>query len=180
VETTVRVNYGGGGRDRPSYRIYTCRTGKHLSRKAAPIDAYVESVVLAWAMSPDAADSVQDRDRPDYEPLKRELGVLQMRLTQMTEDFADGELTREQLRAGTERARTRIGEIEHQLARVDRSAVLSDLIADPGQKWASFSLERRRRAIDMLMTVTIMNGYSGRPGGRRFHPETVRVDLKLG
>lgn len=173
--TTVRVSY----RDDKT-RIYRCRARAHLGRKADPIDAYVKDVVLAWAMSPEAADSIQDRERPDYGPLAHELGVLQLRLTQMTEDFAVGDLTREQLRAGTERARTRIGEIEHRLAHVDRSAVLADLIADPWKKWAEFSLDRRRRAIDMLMTVTVLHGRGGRPGGRRFQPETVRLDLKLG
>lgn len=175
--TTVRVNY----RDRGD-RQYTCRAHAHLWRKAQPIDDLIETSMILWATSKGAREFLVDDRRPDYAALKDEAGLLRRRLVQMSEAFADGALTFEQLRAGTERATARIDAIDEELAHVARSAALADLVrADVGEAeraWRAMSLDRQRRAIDLVMTVTILRGHPGRPGGKRFDPATVRVEVR--
>jgi site-specific DNA recombinase len=152
------------------------RSGGHVTRAGDPVDALVSGVVVRVLSSPDAAALLVDRDAPDAAELNGEAVALRARLDGLAVSWADGALTDSQLRTMTERLRQRLGEVEARMTASTRAPVLAGLAgaADVAARWAALPLDRRRAAVDVLMTVTILP--AGR--GRGFDPRSVRVDPK--
>jgi hypothetical protein len=110
-----------GGRTRDRQRIYRCSaTYGHFGRKADPVDEYVGAVVVERSRARRvraAARSGDDR----LHAVRMEAQAARARLRRARVDYADGVLTSSQMRTATERLRTRIGELERQLAELGRS-----------------------------------------------------------
>ena len=89
--------------------------------------------------------------------------------------FADGEIDRAALLAGTTRADTRLAEIEAKLADAASDSAVAPLLGsgDIRAAWNSLDLSRQRAVIDALMTVHLLSPGRGR---RSFQPETVRIE----
>lgn len=176
--TTVKTGYGGGTRGGASnYRVYTCRKSKHISRRADHIDEYVTAVILDWASTPAAAAVLAAKSGPDIAELRQEAAALSMRLDQMAEDFADGTLSREQMRAGSERARLRLAEAQRVIDSAHASTAIGPLVtADPAAVWEGMSLDRRRQAISMTFTVTLLPRPVGTAVRPRFDPDLLRIE----
>jgi hypothetical protein len=79
-------------------------------------------------LSRDARDLLIDDDRADLADLRAEQSTLRMRLDQLAEQFADGALSASQLRAGSERLRARLADVEAKMVHVDRAPLLADLV----------------------------------------------------
>lgn len=176
-DTTVKVSYRESNAAGKPVRIYKCRSHAHLSREAGFCDWRVSERVIARLSRKDARELLIDDDRPDMAALRTDADVLRMRLEQLAEDFADGTLTASQLRAGTERLRARLGDIEIRMAHVDRAALLADLVTaqDVRKAWQAVGLDRQRAIIDVLYTVTLLP----RPPGRTEPSlESVRMEGK--
>lgn len=174
---TVKVSYRENNAAGESVRIYKCREHPHLSRVAAFCDAVVIERVIARLSRDDARDLLIDDDRPDMAALRSESDVLRIRLEQLAEAFADGTINASQLRAGTERLRARLGELEAQMVHVDRAPLLADLVnaEDVEDAWHISGLDRQRAIIDLLYTVTLLP----RPPGRTEPTlESVRMEPK--
>ena len=94
-----------------------------------------------------------DDDREDLAALRVEQSTLRMRLDQLAEQFADGTLTAGQLKAGTERLRTRLADLEARMIHVDRAPLLADLVTahDVRKAWEGIGLDRQRA---VLMSFT--------------------------
>jgi DNA invertase Pin-like site-specific DNA recombinase len=161
----VKVNYRRDvDHDGNAVRVYRCRASGHLSRVADWCDWRVSERVIARLSQPDARDLLVDNQREDMSELRQEEAALRMRLDQLGEDFADGMITRETLRSGTERLRTRLADLEARMSHVDRAPLLADLVTaeDVRAAWEGIGLDRQRAVIDLLYTVTLMP----RPPGR--------------
>jgi hypothetical protein len=150
---------------------------RHINRLAEPVDRFVSDVVVARLSRQDAADLLVDDERPDVDALREELRAKRSRLDALALDFADGSLTASQLRIATERLRSRIADLESQMADAGRVDVLGDLVRaeDAQAVWDALSRGRQRAVIDALMTVRVHG--VGR-GTRTFRPESVEIIWK--
>jgi site-specific DNA recombinase len=176
--TTVRVNYRGRpNADGKPVRTYRCRAHPHLTREAVFCDWRVTERVMARLSRDDARDLLIDDDREDLAGLRAEQQALRMRLDQLAEAFADGTISAAQLKAGSERLRARLVDVQARMVHVDRAPILADLVTahDVRKVWESIGLDRRRAVIDLLYTVTLMP----RPAGNAAPPlDSVRMEAK--
>jgi site-specific DNA recombinase len=169
------VHGGGASHGKP---IYRCRSGRHVSRLAAPVDEYIGALVIARLSRADARDllTAPDIARPDVPALREEAMALRARLDTVAAEFADDPaITPGQLRTITTRLRDRLAEVETELADAGRVDTLSPLLDadEPGKAWDAMGTERRRAVIDTLFTEVRLL-LPGR-GTRTFRPETVEV-----
>lgn len=164
-----------GGNARRGVRAYRCSaTTGHLARMAEPVEEFVSAVVVARLSRSDARDLLVKRSTVDTAALHVEATGLRERLDALAVDFADGDLTSSQLRAASERIRSRLAKIEGELADAGKVDVLGDLVGsgDVQAVWDGFTTDRKRAVIAALMTVTLHP--PGR-GTRTFRPETVGI-----
>jgi len=175
------VTSGGAARtrvdgSRPT--VYRCRTRKHVTRDAAPVDDLVSRIAVERLSRPDAAALLVDDDAPDAGELRAEAQTLRSRLETLAVEFADGALTAGQLRAATERLRSRLTSVEAAQARTGRAPVLGDVVgADDVQKaWNGLPFDRKRAVIDTLMAVTIDPEHVR--GRREFDPRLIRIEWR--
>jgi DNA invertase Pin-like site-specific DNA recombinase len=174
-ETTVKVTYRGErDRDGKLVRAYRCSKSSHLTREASFCDWRVSERVIYRLSRSDAQDLLIDDDREDLAELRTEQSTLRLRLDQLAEQFADGALGASQLRAGTERLRTRLADLESRMVHIDRAPLLADLVTadDVRKAWEKLSLDRQRAVIDLLYTVTLLSRPPGRKPAAR---ESVRM-----
>ncbi|PVZ07863.1 DNA invertase Pin-like site-specific DNA recombinase [Actinomycetospora cinnamomea] len=158
---------------------YRCAEGHHIHRRAAGVDDYVTSIVLERLSRNDARDLLGAHDRADVAALSTKATALRTRLEVLATEFADGTLTSAQLRAATERLRTKLADVEQQIADAGQTSALTPLVTaqDVRAVWDELPLSQQRAVIDTLMTVTLQR--SGR-GARRFTPDTVEIEWKSG
>jgi site-specific DNA recombinase len=168
------------GRTQHGQRTYRCGQNRgHLSRGAEPVDELVVALVVGRLSKPDAADLMMVPDDGDdgfdVGALREEATALRTRLGELSDLFADGEITAAQLSRGTERARHTLQAVEQRLADAGRVSVLGELVAagDVQAVWDDLDLDQQRAVIAALMVVTLLP--PGR-GARVFRPETVQVE----
>jgi site-specific DNA recombinase len=189
----LRVSTAGGKR-LPAYRCKardnTRQTG-HVTRAAMPLDAYVERLVVARLQCPDAAELFAEPADPDLDAnaLHTETAAIGQRLDDLSTAFADGAITVSQLRAGTDKLRARLAEIEDTLA---SATAVNPLIGLAGQSdiaeiWYGttpdrsdgLDLGRRRAVLTKLITITVLPTSRGRrPDGTYFDPTGIHITWK--
>jgi DNA invertase Pin-like site-specific DNA recombinase len=175
--TTVKVTYREADANGRNVRAYRCRNSSHLTREASFCDWRVTERVVARLSRDDARDLLIDDDREDLADLRAEQSSLRMRLDQLAEQFADGTLTAAQLKAGTERLRTRLADLEARMVHIDRAPLLADLVTaqDVRKAWEAAGLDRQRAVIDLLYVVTLL---PRGPGRKPAEIESVRMEAK--
>lgn len=143
--------------------LYRCRPRGCVGRRRDWADEYIADVIVERLSRPDAAELLVDHNRPDVPALQEESRALRLRLDDLAADYADGSIDRTQLRAGTDRARRRLAEIEQAMRHVSRAPVLADLVDadDVRAVWDNLGLERRRAVARALMDVRLHPGGSG-------------------
>lgn len=171
-----RVHAGASARR--GIRGYRCAESMgHFARTAAPVEEYVSQVITARLSLPDAAHLLTDTKRADLPQLRTEATALRQRLNSLATDFADGELTSQQLRAASARIKEKLAAAEAAMADAGRVNVLGPLInaGDARAAWDAMHTSQRRAVVDTLAIVTIHP--PGR-GTRTFRPETVGIEWK--
>jgi site-specific DNA recombinase len=153
----LRATYPGGKR-RPM--TYACRSGYHLARLGAPLDEYVEMVVLKALRDSDTHLLLRDGRKVDVGDLHTRRAALQARLDDLAAMFAEGAIDGSQLRRGTSELRTQLAGIDNQLAELARRNPVADLLAD-GQdaveeRWAASSPDMKGKIVNELMNVTVL------------------------
>ncbi|AWK73174.1 hypothetical protein CBI38_18030 [Rhodococcus oxybenzonivorans] len=166
------VHAGGARR---VYRQYRCSEGHHLQRMAAPVEDFVEALIVGRLSKPDALALFAPKVEADTRDLSAEADVLRRRLEDLAEDY--GIMTRDQFRTANEKVRTRLAELEAEIAAAGAADVIAPLVAsgDVAAAWEDLTTARKRAVIDVLADVTIHP--PGR-GTRTFRPETVLVDFQ--
>lgn len=158
--------------------IYVCMDHAHISRKVAPIDEYVEAVIVARLSRPDAASAFTRPDQTDRaEELRREQRTLTDRLDGLAEAFAMGDIDRRQMTAGTARLRDRLEAIAAELPSLATTPAVGPLVGaeDVGKAWSALDTETRRSIVGLLAKVTL---HSAGQGARIFRPETVQIEWR--
>ncbi|MFE1441578.1 recombinase family protein [Streptomyces sp. NPDC058739] len=192
----------GGARAGEGQR-YRCEAG-HLTRYAEPIDDFVERVVIARLARPDAraafsTPAAEAPAAPSMEALNTRHAALNARLEALVEAFSDDdEADPVEFRKASRSLRNKITAVEQQIADavtavaaarepgpldvVDMPELVRRHEADPADAltwWReTYTLERRRKILATLATVTILPGRRGRPkaGAPTFDPESVAID----
>jgi DNA invertase Pin-like site-specific DNA recombinase len=171
-------NIYAGGNARRGVRAYRCaETTGHFARMAGPVEKYVVEMILRRVAHPDALDLLTDATRPDLPKLRAEATALRRRLNSLATDFADGDLTAQQLRAATARINEKLAAAENAMADAGRVDLLGPLIRtdDARSAWDCLSDSTKRAVVDTLVTVTVHP--PGR-GTRNFNPDTVTLRWK--
>jgi site-specific DNA recombinase len=178
-------SFSASARRRKTKPVYTCRTGKHVIRDAAQVDAFVEAVIVERLSRPDARELLVADRRADTTNLHLRDAALRERLDELGRLYGEGAVDAPQLQAATAAIRAQREQITAQLAAASRGSVLAGVVdaPDPAAVWAGLDLSRRRAIVDVLATVTILPARKGRrPGWRSgesyFDPATVRVEPK--
>jgi site-specific DNA recombinase len=179
---------GGRSRGRPLKPTYTCRTGKHVVRDAAELDAFIEKLILERLSRPDAADLLAPDQRVDTTALHLRDAALRARLDELGRLYGEDMIDAAQLAEGTAAIRRHREEITAQLAAASRGSVLAGVAdaADPAKVWAGLDLSRRRAIVDVLVDVVILPAaHKGRRAGWRagetyFDPASVQITWKRG
>lgn len=157
-------------------RLYRCRRGC-VGRRMDWVDDWVTAHVLARLSSPDAADLLADRDRPDMGALRAEAAAIRVELDAIAAAYGRRTVSLRQLEVGSADLNRRLEEIEALQAHTSREPVLRGLVgaADVAAVWESLPLDRRRAVVQVLVEVTVLPGGSGR---RQLDPSTVLVRPK--
>jgi site-specific DNA recombinase len=181
---TVR-SFSASAQRRKTKPVYTCRTGKHVIRDAAEVDAFVEAVILERLSRPDARELLVPDRQADAASLHLRDAALAERLVELGRLYGDGTIDAPQLQAATAAIRAQRQKITAQLAAASRGSVLAGVAdaPDPAKVWKGLDLSRKRAIIDTLATVAILPARRGRrPGWRAgesyFDPATVAITPK--
>jgi hypothetical protein len=172
------------------YPVYRCKardlpTGArgHVSRKAADLNDFVQAVIVERLRRPDAVELLR---RPpvdvDMDALRATAIELAERLDQLAVAHADGQITLSQLTRGSDRMRTRLAEVQAQIAAVEQTDPLAGLVGIPDVEgaWRRIDLGRQRAVLDALMTVTVHPWSRHRgPGGARFDPDSIGIEWRM-
>lgn len=165
------------GKSSAGYPAYRCEDHAHLSRKAEPIEEFVNAVAVARLSLPDTVVLFAKDDAVDVDQLRRDRAVTQAKLDGLTALFTDGVLTESSVRSKSAELRKQLNDIDTALDASNDSLVADIAAADDVEgAWLSLDIERKRLILDALMTVTVLP--VGRGGARGFDPDTVRIDPK--
>ena len=166
------------GAKEPRGRTYVCESRRHVARRAEPVEGLVVGTVLARLAQPDARELFARPDSRDRaHVLREEEAGLRARLDGLAQAFAEGEIDREQLRAGSQRLKARQATVIDLLSTLSITPAVAGLVAGPSVQdtWNALDMDRQRAVIDTLLAVTL---HSPGQGARRFDPNTVRLTWK--
>ncbi|MFI6396656.1 recombinase family protein [Rhodococcus coprophilus] len=167
------VHAGGARRETRSYR---CSAHNHMQRVAAPVEEFVEALIVGRLSMPDALAVFSPTVEVDVAPLREAADVVRRRLDDIAVDYGDGVMTRSQFVAATEKGRARLAQLEAEITSAGSVDLIAPLVAsgNVAAAWADLSTARKRTVIDVLADVVI---YPPGRGVRTFRPETVEVDF---
>jgi site-specific DNA recombinase len=184
----VRSTSPGSSRGRRTKPGYTCRSGKHVVRDAAEVDAYIEQTIIERLSRPDAADLLAPDQKRDTAGLHTRDAALRARLDELGRLYGEGTIDAAQLAQGTAAIRRQREAITAALAAASRGSVLAGVAdaADPAKVWAGLDLSRKRAIIDVLVEVVILPAHhkgrrpAWRAGETYFDPASVEITWKRG
>lgn len=164
----------------PGVRTYECTTKRHVSRKAQHLDAYIETAVLRRLQRDDAHGLLQAAPPGvDLAALQKEALVKRERRKNLTEDYADGLIGRDEMRAGVARLKAQLDVIESRIAAAGEVDVLAPLVLAQDfdaawDVWARYPMTSRRTVLKRVVKIVVKRGRVGRPpAAGAFDPSTV-------
>ncbi|WP_367325348.1 recombinase family protein [Streptomyces sp. HUAS ZL42] len=183
------VRPGGAGAGQP--QLYRCTQGGHVSRTAAPIDNYVERVIIARLCREDAREAFTAPAPAvpagaSTDDLNASHAALTARLEALADAFAgDDDADPVEYRVASRRLRERIAAVEQEITEVATAAAsaaqpgalddvdLPELVRRQGEDpddaltwWRDiYGLEKRRKILATLAVVTLLRARQGRPAG---------------
>ncbi len=161
---------------------YGCRVSKHVIRKADPVDAFVQGLVLERLSQPDAGELLAAREDPvDVRGAQRDMREARRTLDALAAALGAGEMDLQEWRVARQAATARLEKAEQVLAQAVQANPVAGLVGaeDIGAAWNRFDLSRKRAVISYLMTVRLRPARRGRlPGGAYFDAESVEIVWK--
>lgn len=173
----VKRGASGKGVGGISRKIYRCDGRGCTTRDKAALEELVTAVILARLRRPDAADLLAPSPAAQPE-CEVEATQLRQRLSDAAEDYAEGLLTRDQLRSITVRLRPRVEQLEASSppASTDQASLAEMVSAeDVHAAWERLDLRQRKVLVDLLVSVTVLPAPRGRAP---FDPAAVRIEWK--
>lgn len=161
---------------------YGCRETKHVMRKAEPLDAYVQWMLLDRVGRPDMADLLAAREEPvDVRGAQRDMREARATLDALAAALGAGEMGLQEWRVARQAANARLEMAEQTLAGAVQVNPVASLVGaeDIDAAWTALDLSRKRAVISYLMRVRVFPARRGRlPGGTYFDAESVRIEWK--
>jgi Recombinase len=140
---------------------YRCTASTHLSRTQPELDAYVESVVLAYLSDEERLHKIlaEKRNDVDVDGLRTRRTALAAQKDELATLFTDGVLDGPAVRRESSKLTTSIAAIDTTLADAARRNPVAELIADGPEmlekRWAALSPDLKGKIIDEIFTVTV-------------------------
>ncbi|MFK5691373.1 recombinase family protein [Ornithinimicrobium sp. LYQ92] len=159
----------------PRGPLYYCQTRKHIARRAEDIDNLVHEFVIARLRQPNAVEIfARPQQKDKAADLRQEQSRLRTTLKGLAEAFADGDIDRAGLKAGSKRVNDRLEVVTTELADLTRTPILADLARsdDVATAWEQTDVDTQRTIVSELLHVTI---HSPGRGARTFDPATVNL-----
>jgi hypothetical protein len=170
-----------GGRN-AGQRKYECReSNSHVVISGAPLDEYVEKVVLKVLSGTDIRQRIGAAKDIDADGLHAKRAGLQARLDELAGMFAEGAIDASQLRRGTSDLRTQLSGVDNVLAELARTSPVAKVLTDGDdlpRTWEQSSPDIKGKIIDELMVVTVHK--ATRKGGPGFDYGRVHIEPKDG
>lgn len=155
---------------------YACRGCHGVRRAQEPVDELVTEVVMRRLERPDAANLFSRGDDRAATEARNEIDVVDARLANAADSFAEGDIDRQQLARITATLRTKRETLEAELRRAMPPAVPMEAVGALARtSWAALDIDQRRALMRALVEVTILPTGAGK---RTFDPESVRIDWK--
>ncbi|MGI5223240.1 recombinase family protein [Nocardia sp. CA-290969] len=137
--------------------IYRCRRCHRVVQRIELVDDHINDLIVGRLSKSDAADLLVDQKHPDLEEKRVEAAALRSRLKTLAMSFADGDIDKDQLRAGTERAKSKLKAIEQSIEDANRSRIFKGVVGkENAPKFRGLHLDRRRAITASLMSVTLL------------------------
>lgn len=175
----LRVSLKGNQRWGTKSHLYVCDDKGCTGRNQGSVDELVRAVVVARLQRADALDWLMGDDEAAQTADKR-ARELRGRLEDAAEDYADGTITRDQMKRITALLTP---EIEQAEADRDRHAGSRDLdllreVSGPraGERWDELEVSQRRALLEALGMAVIIDKVKRRGPG--FDPESVRIEWR--
>ena len=132
--------------------IYRCVTS-HLTIRGEAAEEFVLDVVQARLAKPDAVAATSAGADAEVATLRRRITALKETATALAEDFADGLISREAMRAGITKAEATGRDLSERLASLEvEQGAKANLPADI----RSAPLDVQRATIDALVSITVL------------------------
>jgi site-specific DNA recombinase len=147
---------------------YVCRNKAHLGRSAAPLDAYVEMLVLGLLRRDDIARKLTTCDGVDTDALRAKRKALKAKKGQLATLLTDGVLDESDVRRESKRLAEQIDGITTVLSAATRTSPAAQMLADGvdkvGEHWDAASPDIKGKVISELMVVTVLPVPRGQRG----------------
>ena len=147
---------------------YICRASAHLGRVAAPLDTYVEMLVLKLLRRNDIARKLTSCDGVDTDALRARRKALKAQKAQLATLLVDGVLDEPDVRRESKRLAEQVDGITATLSAAIRTSPAARMLADGVDKlqqhWDAASADIKGKVIDELMTVTVLPVPRGQRG----------------
>lgn len=163
-------------RSRP-LALYICDSPRGCVGRSEPaVDDLVKRVVIGRMSKPDALDFLHGDD-DEAQRLTNRAEELSRRLSDAADDYAEGSITREQLRRITERIRPELDVIaqrrEESLVSVDVDTLQQLAGPEAEHRWDRMSVAQRRAVLESLGLRVVIDRTRPGPG---FDPKSVRFE----
>jgi len=173
---TVKIGTGGS-RNGDTWKVYRCKGGEHLGRRADYCDELISGLISARLAAPDAGDLVVDDADRDAEAGILQAAALRARIEEAVGLFGEGVLTAAQLRTTKRQLDEKLGDVEATLASRNRHALFGAVVgAKAPERWKALDIDRQRAIVAELLTITLLPVPPQMQ--RRFHPETVQIEWR--
>ncbi|MEV6679437.1 recombinase family protein [Streptomyces erythrochromogenes] len=147
----LRVALRGNAKRGKRQPTYVCDANGCVGRNVEALDKHVGEVVVKLLSNPEAADVFRGDDSAALAALERAEG-LKARQEAAADDYADGVLTREQLRRITAKLAVQITEAQGEARRLRPAFDLDafDGLVGPkaGERWKKLEVSQKRRVLD--------------------------------
>jgi len=179
------IHVGGNKAGTPP--VYRCPTGKHVTRRAEPVEKAVEDALIFGATDPDtgehypgylrrpgvAAILANAEDDPSAS-LASEAGRIRGEMETIAREWAQRVITPHQFMVMNTELTSQLGSVEAQMSTTGERSALAALLesGDVAARWREIGVDQQRTVIAAAMDVRL---FSGGRGVRVPPPETIRI-----
>ncbi len=174
--SVLRVGVRGNTKYGKKRELYLCDAGEHVGRNKEFLDLYIADLVAERLERPDILELLVPEDDEEIPRILEQIVGLEARQSEAADDYADGAITREQLRRINQRVGKQLEEARRELTaaqpRVDLGAVQE--MAGPGarERWDALHVVRQRHLLEVLGLRLEVHKVTRRGPG--FDPDSIK------
>lgn len=170
------IHVGGNKAGTPP--VYRCPTGKHVTRRAEPVEEFVTELVVRRLQMPDAAEFIAEaEDDGEAAALSAEADRLREEMDTIARERMQRVITPRQFAVMNAELVAQLDDVERRMSTASRSSGLREFIAGgvTRKKWDALGVDRQRVYVAALAEIKL---FSGGRGVRHPPPETIEITWK--